>query len=220
MNSLYERTEEALAKAGMQFSDVVRTWMFLDRLLEWYDDFNCLRTVFLEMHDIFNRVLPASTGVGVCNPFGSAVVADMLAIKRKTDKISIREVASPRQCPATDYQSSFSRAVVIDSPRERAMLVSGTASIGAEGETLHVGDVRAQVEETLDVMEQLLGSQQFGWNDVTRGIAYFKHPADARIFDEVCARRGISTAPYALAQADICRHTLLFELELDATRLK
>ena len=32
--------------AGMSFGNVMRTWFYLDRILEWYHEFNHVRTAF------------------------------------------------------------------------------------------------------------------------------------------------------------------------------
>ncbi|HUW35537.1 MAG TPA: RidA family protein, partial [Planctomycetota bacterium] len=43
---VFERIEQALAAAGMTFSNVVRTWMYISRIPEWYGQFNDVRTQF------------------------------------------------------------------------------------------------------------------------------------------------------------------------------
>jgi hypothetical protein len=69
--SAFETAAAVLAKNGFRFSDTVRTWIFLDHLLEWYDDFNAVRTAFFNETGIFDHIVPASTGIGVRNPFGA-----------------------------------------------------------------------------------------------------------------------------------------------------
>src|SRR3974390_3364222 len=51
---------------------------------------------------------------------------------------------------AYDYArpSSFSRGLRLDLGPVTVLLISGTASIGTNGETLHVGDFRAQTRRT------------------------------------------------------------------------
>ena len=46
--SLFERMNMALEAADMRFTDTVRTWLYLDKLLDWYDEFNKVRTAFFE----------------------------------------------------------------------------------------------------------------------------------------------------------------------------
>lgn len=210
--SAFCRMEAALAAAGMQFTDVARTWLFIDRILEWYDDLNAMRTQFFRERDVFAHMVPASTGVGMANPRRNALVCEAIAITGA----DVRAVSSPLQCSARDYGSSFSRAVEITAGASRRLLISGTASIAPAGHTLHVGDCAAQISQTFDVVEALLRSRDMDFSNVTRSVVYFRHPADAPLFDAFLQTRGMPYFPAVVARADICRDDLLFEIELDA----
>lgn len=213
-----ERIESVLQLAGMEFRDVVRTWFYLDSILDWYGDFNVIRTEFFNERGTFDGLVPASTGVGGGNRHGAAVVADALAIRQTGagPKMQISEVGSPLQCAATAYRSSFSRAVEVADADARRLYVSGTASIDPDGNTICLGDVAGQVELTLDVVEAILESRGMDWEDVSRAIAYVKRGADVDAYHGCLARRGISTFPAVVTENDICRTELLFELEVDA----
>jgi len=126
------------------------------------------------------------------------------------------QAASPLQCPAPAYGSSFSRAIEVHSVSGRRLLISGTASILPGGETAWVGDVRQQARLTFEVVEAILRERGFSFSDVTRATAYFKHRADARILSELPALPVFNSLPLVLAHCDVCRDELLFELEADA----
>lgn len=212
----FERMEAALAETGMDFSHVVRTWLYLDHLLDWYDEFNAARTAFFHARGVFDRLVPASTGIGASNPAGAALVAGALAVRPRHGAVRIQEVGSPLQGPATDYRSSFSRAVEVAVPGRRTLLISGTASIAPDGRSLHTDDVVKQIHLTLDVVEGLLAARGMTWSDTTRAIGYFHDIADLPQFETCCRERGISPLPMLPVHATVCRHDLLFELELDA----
>ncbi len=214
----YERMEQALALAGLEFRHVVRTWLFLDDILSWYGDFNRVRTAFYKQRGVFDGPLPASTGIGSSNPAGAAVVAGAYAVQPLTPQVTVQAVPSPLQCPAPQYGSSFSRAVEVVMPDLRRLLVSGTASVGADGRTMHVGEVSAQVARTCEVVAAILESRGMDWGDVTRATAYVRHPEDERVFAQFCAAHGLTELPVIVAQAVVCRPDLLFELEVDAVR--
>jgi enamine deaminase RidA (YjgF/YER057c/UK114 family) len=214
--SCFENIEAILADVGMDFSHVARTWLYLDRLLSWYDSFNVARTAFFEARGVFEGLVPASTGIGAANPFGAALTAGALAIRPKHPGVRIEEVGSPLQCPAVDYRSSFSRAVELAFPDRRLLMVSGTASIAPGGESMFADDVEKQIHLTLDVVEAILASRGMDWKDTTRAIGYFHDIADLRVFDACCQSRGIAPLPMAPAHATVCRSDLLFEIELDA----
>jgi enamine deaminase RidA (YjgF/YER057c/UK114 family) len=160
--------------------------------------------------------MPASTGIGAGNCAGAAVVAEAFAIKPKKDGVRIQEVTSPRQCPAPDYKSSFSRAVEVVLPDHRRLYVSGTASIKRDGATAHIGDATKQIALTMEVVKAILESRRMGWSDVSRAIAYFKDIQDAPLLDSYCSKKRLPLLPMAVAHGDICRDELLFEIEIDA----
>jgi enamine deaminase RidA (YjgF/YER057c/UK114 family) len=219
-NSCLEKMEAALQKAGMDFSHVVRTWLFLDDLLAWYDEFNAARTSFFLSRGVSKRLIPASTGIGASNPSGAALTAGALAIRPKHERVRIYEVASPLQCEATKYRSSFSRAAEVAFPDRRMLIISGTASIAADGASMFAGDVKKQIHLTLDVVEAILKSRGMAWQDTTRAVGYFREIGDLPVFEECCRERGIAPLPLAPAHATVCRADLLFEMELDAIAME
>ncbi|MCK5604268.1 endoribonuclease L-PSP, partial [Candidatus Pacearchaeota archaeon] len=155
-HSVFQVMNTALSQCDMQFTDIVRTWYFLDHLLDWYDGFNRVRTKFMTENGVFKKFVPASTGIGSANPFGAALIVSAIAIKPKTDLFSIKTVPSPLQCPALDYKSSFSRAVETTCPTHRFLYISGTASISTKGMSMYRDDVARQIKLTMQVVESLL----------------------------------------------------------------
>jgi len=210
--------DTALAQAGFSLGDTVRTWFFLENILSWYDQFNSARTQVYSGVKFRTGSLPASTGVGARNPAGAAVAIAARAMKPLDSRARAMEVASPLQCPAPAYGSSFSRAVELTTATTRRLLISGTASIAPGGETVWRDDIEHQMELTMDVVAAILHSRGFSFRDLTRAVAYFKHPADARAFRRWCAARGLPSLPVILANCPICRDDLLFELEADACK--
>ncbi|HJM62126.1 MAG: RidA family protein [Roseibacillus sp.] len=213
---IFERMESALHQVGMSFSHVVRTWLFVDDILDWYDELNQIRDQFFTTRGIYDGLVPASTGVGASNSSGSAITCSLTAVMPKTENVIIEAVPSPLQGAALEYGSSFSRAVELAMPDHRRLLVSGTASIAPSGETLHVGDVDEQVALTMRVVEAILESRGMNWADVTRGAAYFKHLEDLPAYDRFCREHDVTELPVAVVQNDVCRDDLLFEIEVDA----
>jgi enamine deaminase RidA (YjgF/YER057c/UK114 family) len=194
--------------------------LYLDNLLDWYEEFNVARTRFFQSRGVFERLTPASTGIGASNPAGAALTAGALAIRPKHDRVEIHEVQSPLQCPATEYRSSFSRAVEVAFPDRRYITISGTASIALGGATLYEGDVVKQIHMSLDVVEAILKSRGYDWADTVRAIGYFRDINDLSVFDAICKERGIAPLPLAPAHTIVCRDDLLFEIELDAVAEK
>lgn len=216
--SVFEAMEAALAVAGMTFNNVVRTWFFNHRILDWYDDFNVVRTRFFKKCGVFDGVVPASTGVGMPNAHGGKLITDVFAILPKDDSIQIQAVPSPLQCPALDYGSSFSRALEINTPSHRRLMISGTASIALDGKTAHEGDIDAQIALTMDVLDAILESRGLSWSDAYRSIAYVKRAGDAPVFEAYCRDHNLPDLYHVCTEADVCRDDLLFELEIEAVK--
>jgi enamine deaminase RidA (YjgF/YER057c/UK114 family) len=214
--SCFVQMETALQQAAMDFSHVVRTWLYLDDLLSWYGEFNEARNGFFKQRGVFERLIPASTGIGASNPSGAALACGALAVRPRHCGVRICEVESPLQRPATEYRSSFSRAVEMACSDHRLLTISGTASISSDGKSIFAGDVVKQIHRTLDVVEAILSSRGMNWENTTRAVGYFHDIRTLPLFDACCRERGIAPLPLTPAHATICRADLLFEMELDA----
>ncbi|MCP4641135.1 MAG: hypothetical protein GY851_11910 [bacterium] len=215
-SDVLRQMEETLSAGKMHFAHTLRTWFYLDDILSWYGDFNQVRDAFFREHNVFNGLVPASTGIGAANVSRSALVAGLLAAKPKNGCMKAMPVPSPLQCPAIDYGSSFSRAVELDLPDHRRLFISGTASIAPEGDTIHVGHVGAQTAKTMEVVAAILESRGMEWTDVTRGIAYVRNAIDIPVYTCYCHTHGLPLMPVVPMNSTICRDDLLFELEVDA----
>lgn len=218
--AILRQMESALTDQGMGFSNVLRTWFYNNDILAWYRDFNAVRNGFFKERGVFNGMMPASTGVAGRNAVEAALITGLIAIEAKNPAVKAYAVPSPLQSSAADYGSSFSRAVELDLPDHRRLYVSGTASIDRSGRTVFVGDCRAQVRQTMEVVQAILRSRGMDWADVTRSLAYFKRAPDAVLFEDYRKECGLPLFPAIVVENDICRDELLYEIEVDALKTK
>lgn len=89
---------------------------------------------------------------------------------------------------AYDYPrpSSFSRALRFGIGDVDVLLISGTASVDENGDTIHVGDFTAQCWRTYRNITELLESGGMSWHDVVRTTCYLRDiERDYRDFNEV-----------------------------------
>lgn len=114
---------------------------------------------------------PASTGIGGRNLARAAVVAGAWAVQTADRTITVQEVPSPLQCPSLEYGSAFGRAVLITDPACRRLPVSGTASIAPKGRSMHIGNLRKQIDLTMEATRAILVSRKFDFTNVTRATA-------------------------------------------------
>ena len=54
---MFEKMEALLKQADMEFTDIARTWIYLNDLLEWYDEFNVVRTQFFRERGTFEDLV-------------------------------------------------------------------------------------------------------------------------------------------------------------------
>ena len=74
----------------------------------------------------------------------------------------------------------------------------------------------AQIDRTMKVVHAILESRGMAWRNTTRAIAYFQDMKSAPLLADYCRANGIMDLPVVNAHATVCRHDLLFEIELDA----
>jgi 2-iminobutanoate/2-iminopropanoate deaminase len=115
--------------------------------------------------------------------------------------------------------SSFSRGIRIDLDSITILLISGTASVDESGQSVHVGDFRAQTRRTFDNITGLLTSEGATWKDVVRTTCYLRDiERDYVVFNEertaFYKEQGLDPLPASTGiQAILCRPELLVEIE-------
>jgi len=127
-------------------------------------------------------------------------------------------------CEAYHYSkpSAFSRGMEVDIGAARLIFISGTASVGPNGQTLHKGDFRAQAWQAFENARAVLNDAGADWKDVVKATIFLKDIATCyKAFNEVrCAyfkKVGLEVYPASTCvEARLCRDDLLVEMELIA----
>jgi len=121
---------------------------------------------------------------------------------------------------ASKYGSAFTRGLRLDFPNGIThLLLSGTASVGPDGQTLYPGDFRAQCWRTYHNITKLLESEGATWHDIVRTTCYLRDiERDYQQFNsirtEFFGALGLDPLPASTGiQAQICRSDLLVEIE-------
>jgi 2-iminobutanoate/2-iminopropanoate deaminase len=147
---------------------------------------------------------------------------DALAEAMAATAIEKRAVCAPGALnEAYDYErpSSFSRGLRLGFGNVTVLLISGTASVGAQGETLFPGDFRAQTRRTFANITALLESEGASWKDVVRTTCYLRDiERDYAAFNEertaFYGEQELDPLPASTGiQAILCRSDLLVEIE-------
>lgn len=219
---MFQRADAILRTQGAGYLDVVQTWIYLSRILEWYDRFNLARNaqyrefgLVAERPEGVERLpLPSSTGIQGENALGAASVMDLLALSAgEGGGPEIVYMSNVRQSEAFDYGSAFSRGSAIREPDVTHVQVSGTAAIDEQGRSLFPGDLRGQIVRTLDTVQALIAQAGATLHDVCEATVFLKRAEDAPAYREVIADRGLDDLPAVCVVGDVCRDELLFEMD-------
>jgi len=208
---MFGLAEDLLRRAGMEFRDVVRTWIHMRDIDRDYAELNRARREFFRARGI--DPVPASTGIGG-GPVPAAHDLCLAVFAVKAGRPPLRTVmTSPTLNEAGEYGADFVRGMKVAEANKVALHVSGTASIDEHGRTAHAGDFEAQADRMLVNIAALLERQGAGFGNVVYAITYLKHPTDAARLREKLRAAGFEGFPHALVAAPICRPDLLCETE-------
>ncbi|HEY2774185.1 MAG TPA: RidA family protein [Candidatus Binatia bacterium] len=203
--------EALLREAGMDFRDVVRTWIQLRDIDRDYEAFNQARREFFASRGVERR--PASTGVqGIPDSAAHDFTLGFQAV-RAPKPLEAPTMSTPTLNEAWTYGADFSRGLRLADANKVVLQISGTASIDEEGRSVHVGDFRAQAERMLLNIRALLEQQGAGFDDLVSAVTYLKRPQDVGVLREIYAAHGFRGFPGAIVDAPLCRPELLCEAE-------
>ncbi len=222
--AMFRQAEKILRTEGAVYQDVVRTWIYISDILNWYGDFNEVRNHCYSDYGILGNIdskvqaeqiyLPASTGIEGNNPDGLPATMDVFAIHRHPKSpVKVRPIYSAKQRSPFRYGSAFSRAMVLEESNNKLILVSGTASIDEQGKSVFLGDAAAQIRQSLNVVSALIAPEGATLQDICEATIFIKSKEDFSVFQKVIEQMGILKIPSVNVIADVCRDELLFELD-------
>jgi 2-iminobutanoate/2-iminopropanoate deaminase len=125
-------------------------------------------------------------------------------------------------CEAYDYAkpAAFSRGMSVRLPGATLVFVSGTASVGPDGRSLHEGDFPAQARRAYENARAVLNGAGAEWQDVVKATVFLKDIAsDYDAFNEArnayFSEIGVKEFPASTCvEARLCRDELLVEMEM------
>ncbi|MCX5796716.1 MAG: Rid family hydrolase [Elusimicrobia bacterium] len=214
---MFRKALAALKAHGFSYRQMVRTWIYLRRLLEWYGDLNKVRNELYGGADFLGpdpAAFPASTGIQGRQGDEECFMNVLAFAPAAGADASLTPVLhTARQGQAFSYRSAFSRAMVLRLGGLRTVYVSGTASIDGSGASVYRGDREGQALQTLLSVSALLEEQGARLEDIQSATLYC---ADRETFDayrRLTRLLGIPAFPTIAVRADVCRPELLIELE-------
>jgi len=164
------------------------------------------------------RIERRALGLPPCEPAPAALLKKMPKGRSPVPRKAISATTVLNEAP--QYGSAFTRGLRVDLPGGvTQLLISGTASVGANGETLYPGDFRAQLWRTYHNITRLLESECATWQDIVRTTCYIRdierdYAEFNSVRNEFFTALGLNPFPASTAiQARICRSDLLVEIE-------
>lgn len=155
----------------------------------------------------------ASTGIeGACPHQFDAVSMDAYSlIGLPGEKISFLNDFS-KMCEPKAYGIAFERGTRLAFADRTHYLISGTASIDAEGRILHQGDVLAQLDRALGNIEAILKAGGAGLADMMSAMVYLRDATDYPLIAQALEER-LPGLPATILHAPVCRPGWLVEVE-------
>jgi len=208
---MFEVAAGLLAREGLDFRSVARTWIYLRDMERDYSEFNRARRAFFQDQGV--TLLPASTGInGSPFPPEHNFVLGFYAIQG-APPILRETMTTPTLNEAPDYGSDFSRGLRVGDTNKTSLYISGTASVDECGRTVHEEDFEAQVERMLLNVSTLLERQGASFRDMVSAITYVKRAHDAPAYRRALREKGLVGFPHVIVEAGVCRPDLLCEIE-------
>jgi len=214
---MFGNVSAGLGAHGMRFTNIVRTWIYVARLLEWYGELNRVRTPYYRKAGFGlegGPAFPASTGI-MGRSEDEECLMDVLALESDgpMSAAAIPITRSSRQDSSFNYGSAFSRGMALEIEGRRTVHISGTSSINATGASTHVGDAEHQSLDTLMNIAAILEDQGGGLQSITSATLFCKNRAAWESWERAARLLQVPAIPKVCVLGDVCRHDLLVEME-------
>ncbi len=209
LKSEYEYVSEVLEKYNFTWKNIYRFWNYMEDIFSFYKPFNIMRDSYFEKNKIFTY--PAATGIEAKLSGNKKVFIGFESFK--SEKIKSKRLFSEMQQEASKYGPKFSRAITLDfGSSVKKIYVSGTSTVGKNGESLFEHELSENVNYVLDSVQHLLSKEQIGFENITHSIVYCKN---SKILEEfkISYKNKNLNFPYLLMEVPICRKDFLFEIE-------
>jgi enamine deaminase RidA (YjgF/YER057c/UK114 family) len=192
----------------------LRTWLYIKDVDIFYHGMvDSRRALFHEQGLTGDSHFIASTGIeGVCAHRYDVIMMDAYShIDVEPKQVSYLNDFD-HLCATKDYNVTFERATRVAYSDRSHIFISGTASIDADGEVVHRGDVGRQLDRALENVQALLKAGSAGLADMSHLLVYLRDPSDfARVEGRLAEQ--FAGVPVAIVQGAVCRPEWLVEIE-------
>ena len=238
-NEVFSRMKAILKKEGLNFSDIVRQWNYIENIVgvtsenqdlkQNYQVFNNVRSEYYKTSS-FKNGYPAATGIGM-NVGG--VILDFIAVS-SSKNLSVHPIKNPQQVDAHQYSDEvlvgensahktspkFERAKVLSNQSANEIFISGTAAILGQN-IIHQKAIADQTITTIQNINNLISFDNLKANGVSicKNVKapsyiriYVKNMGDIPEVRKIC-NEYFNGVPALYLVSDICRDNLVVEIE-------
>ena len=212
---IFDKYNTLLRARDMSLADqVIRTWFFVQDIDAYYQGLVIARREYFAEHGLTPEThFIASTGIeGSYSEADARVTMDAYAIAG-IQQNQIKYLSAPDHLSPTHiYGVTFERGTSITYQDRSHIFISGTASIDSQGNILHPGDIRKQLDRTLENVDALLKQAGAQLKDMKILIVYVRDSNDIGVVRQQLQDR-MGNRPIAITVAAVCRPGWLIEIE-------
>ncbi|MFC1744125.1 Rid family hydrolase [Candidatus Riflebacteria bacterium] len=214
---MFKNVHSRLENCSFSLRQVLRTWIYMAKILDWYDEFNNVRSTFFKKYGLIrgkeDDYMPASTGIQGRSNLEDCFL-DMLTVDTKNSSdIKLNILKNTLQNEAFAYGSAFSRGIALEKKGKNTIFVSGTASIDDMGRTVRIADYEGQALQTLMAIAALIKPVGAKLENISLATVFCKDLGAWKAYQRCMNLLQIPEFPIIPVIADVCRSDLLIEIE-------
>jgi enamine deaminase RidA (YjgF/YER057c/UK114 family) len=203
------------ARKGTIEANCLRTWFYAHDIDNTYAGVVKARREYFDTKGLTRDAhYIASTGIGgACEDAERIVGMDSLSVFGiEPEQVEFMH-ALDHMPPTHVYNVTFERGTRVLYGDRSHYYISGTASIDAEGEIMHPGDVRAQAHRMAKNVDVLLRNHGASFDDMQLAVVYIRNMSDAAAVTEEIDTLFPVNLPRIIVNAQVCRPGWLLEMD-------
>lgn len=220
IGSIYDQALKIFTELGPLLDSTVRTWIYVKNIDKNYSDVVHARNEIFDNYGLtIDNHFIASTGIGGWEFEGNELVHVNALIADEETVKNIEYMERLDLLPNThDYGVRFERGAKVEYNDCTHWYISGTASINADGEVEHPGDIISQFEKVIFNIDGLLSKYGANLNeDVYQIRVYYRNLSQEHLIKEY-AEQHYPDLNFKFRKATICRPGWLVEMECTAVK--
>ncbi len=212
---LFNNLKQKMSRDKLNMAEhLLRTWIYVQAVDINYEGMVRARREVFEQEGLNrNTHYVSSTGIEGRHYLPSNLVFMDAYVVQGLKKGQQKYLYAPQHLSPTQlYGVTFERGTAIEYGDRRHVIISGTASIDNQGQTLYPMDIQAQTRRMFENVEALLSEAGAGFGDLAHVVVYLRDMADYELVKSLVNSR-LPKVPQVYVLAPVCRSQWLVEME-------